>query len=87
MKRVVITGLGITSCLGITKEQVLESLQAGRQAFDLTKATRHMVSAVKSQSSVDINFADHIDRKTIRFMATPQLMHTLQCSKLLRMQD
>ena len=30
MKRVVVTGIGIVSCLGNDKESVLDSLKAGR---------------------------------------------------------
>ena len=33
MKRVVVTGIGIVSCLGNDKESVLDSLKAGRSGI------------------------------------------------------
>lgn len=70
MKRVVITGLGITSCLGITKEQVLESLKEGRSGIRFNESYKEHGFRSQISGSVDINFEDYIDRKTIRFMGS-----------------
>lgn len=70
MKRVVITGLGITSCLGITKEQVLESLKEGRSGIRFNESYKEHGFRSQVSGSVDINFEDYIDRKTIRFMGS-----------------
>lgn len=70
MKRVVITGLGITSCLGITKEQVLESLKEGRSGIRFNESYKEHGFRSQVSGSVDISFEDYIDRKTIRFMGS-----------------
>ncbi len=68
MKRAVITGMGIVSSLGNTVEAVAESLREGRSGItakaDYTE--RGMRSQVAGQP--DIDFGEHIDRKTLRFM-------------------
>ncbi|HET8904090.1 MAG TPA: beta-ketoacyl-ACP synthase I [Saccharospirillum sp.] len=68
MKRVVITGLGIVSCLGNDADAVTESLREGKSGirFNQTYADMGMRSHVSG--TPDINLADHIDRKAIRFM-------------------
>jgi len=68
VKRVVVTGLGIVSCLGNDAEAVTESLREGKSGirFNQTYADMGMRSHVSG--TPDINLADHIDRKAIRFM-------------------
>lgn len=68
MRRVVVTGLGIVSCLGNDAETVTESLRDGKSGirFNQTYADMGMRSHVSG--TPDINLADHIDRKAIRFM-------------------
>ncbi|PCI43847.1 MAG: beta-ketoacyl-[acyl-carrier-protein] synthase I [Moraxellaceae bacterium] len=69
MKRVVVTGLGIVSCLGNDKQSVSESLKQGKSGitFQQTYADNGFRSHVAGH--VDINVDDFIDRKTKRFMA------------------
>ena len=69
MRRVVVTGIGIVSCLGNNKEAVLDSLKAGRSGI------RHNQSYVDigmrshiSGSIVDLDKEALIDRKLLRFM-------------------
>lgn len=68
MKRVVITGLGIVSCLGNDATTVAASLRAGRSGirFNQTYADMGMRSHVSGTPEIDL--AEHIDRKSIRFM-------------------
>jgi 3-oxoacyl-[acyl-carrier-protein] synthase-1 len=68
MKRVVVTGIGIVSCLGNDQSAVLESLQQGRSGirFQQTYADMGMRSHVAG--SIEINIDEHIDRKVKRFM-------------------
>ncbi|MGB5395756.1 MAG: beta-ketoacyl synthase N-terminal-like domain-containing protein, partial [Gammaproteobacteria bacterium] len=68
MKRVVVTGIGIVSCLGNDQSAVLESLQEGRSGirFQQTYADMGMRSHVAG--SIEINLDEHIDRKVKRFM-------------------
>ncbi len=68
MKRVVITGYGIVSCLGNDKQAVLESLQQGRSGIKFQETYKEMGMRSHVAGSVDINIEDHIDRKVRRFM-------------------
>jgi len=70
MKRVVITGYGIVSCLGNNKEEVLESLQAGKSGITYNESYKEQGLRSHVSGSIDINFKDHIGRKDLRFMGT-----------------
>jgi 3-oxoacyl-[acyl-carrier-protein] synthase-1 len=68
MRRAVITGFGIVSSIGNNKQEVLESLQQGRSG--ITHSEQFAEIGMRSQvwGNVDIKLAEHIDRKTLRFM-------------------
>ncbi len=68
MRRVVITGLGVVSCLGITKAAVLESLRAGKSGISSNESFKEFGLRSLISGSVDIDLADHVDRKVLRFM-------------------
>ncbi len=68
MKRVVITGYGIVSCLGNDRQTVLESLQQGRSGIKFKEEYKEMGMRSNVAGSVDINVDDFIDRKVKRFM-------------------
>ena len=69
MRRVVVTGMGIVSSLGNNKQEVLDSLRAGRSgiSFQPEYAERGLRSQVAG--SVKLNVQELIDRKLMRFMA------------------
>jgi len=69
MRRVVISGLGVVSCLGNTKAEVLDSLRAGRSGISFNEGFKQMGLRSQVSGSVDIDINDHIDRKVRRFMA------------------
>ena len=68
-KRVVITGLGIVSCLGNDLATVAASLRNGTSGIttDQTSIEMGLRSHVSGRPTIDFN--DHIDRKQLRFMA------------------
>lgn len=70
MRRVVITGFGIVSSLGNNKQEVLESLQAGRSGitYQPEYAERGLRSHVAG-SIKNLDIESLIDRKLLRFMA------------------
>ncbi|MCK4704620.1 MAG: beta-ketoacyl-ACP synthase I [Gammaproteobacteria bacterium] len=68
MKRVVITGYGIVSCLGNDRQTVLESLQQGRSGIKFQEEYKEVGMRSHVAGSVDINIDDFIDRKVKRFM-------------------
>jgi 3-oxoacyl-[acyl-carrier-protein] synthase-1 len=69
MKRVVITGMGIVSCIGNDKRAVLESLKQGKSGIRTNPSYQEHGFRSTISGSVDIDFQDHIDRKIYRFMA------------------
>jgi len=70
MKRVVVTGIGITSCLGITQEEVASSLKAGRSGIRFNESYQAHGFRSQVSGSVDIDFEQFVDRKTLRFMGS-----------------
>lgn len=68
MRRVVVTGMGIVSCLGTDKEAVLESLQQGRSGITFQEDYKERGFRSHVAGSIDINFEEKIDRKLLRFM-------------------
>jgi len=68
MKRVVITGFGIVSCLGNDKATVTESLREGRSGIKFQEEYKEMGMRSHVAGSIDIDLDEHIDRKVKRFM-------------------
>lgn len=68
MRRAVITGIGVVSSIGNNKEEVLESLRAGKSgiAFNQEFADYKLRSNVSGK--IDIDVKGHVDRKAMRFM-------------------
>ena len=68
MRRVVITGLGIVSCLGNDKDTVSANLRATRPGIRFNQAYADMGLRSQVSGSVDLNLEELIDRKVLRFM-------------------
>lgn len=68
MKRVVVTGMGIVSCLGNDKATVLDALRTGRSGIKFQETYKEMGLRSHVAGSIDINLAELIDRKILRFM-------------------
>ena len=68
MRRVVITGIGIVSCIGNNKEEVLESLKAGKSG--IVAAPEYAELGFRSQvhGKPNIDLAANIDKRLWRFM-------------------
>lgn len=67
-KRVVITGLGIVSCLGNDADTVSTSLYEGRSGISLSQEQIDVGMRSHISGAPDIEIAAHIDRKQLRFM-------------------
>ncbi|MBI1327201.1 MAG: beta-ketoacyl-ACP synthase I [Alphaproteobacteria bacterium] len=67
-RRVVVTGLGIISCIGNSQDEVLASLRAGKSGitFSPEYAELGFRSQVYGKPNIDLNAV--IDRRLIRFM-------------------
>jgi 3-oxoacyl-[acyl-carrier-protein] synthase-1 len=67
-RRVVITGLGIVSCLGNSAEEVTTSLREGKSGISLRQEQIDMGMRSHVAGAPDINTSELIDRKVLRFM-------------------
>lgn len=68
MKRVVVTGMGIVSCIGNNVETVLASLKNGSSGIRFNESYKEQGFRSLVSGSVAIDLAEHIDRKIYRFM-------------------
>ncbi len=68
MRRAVITGIGVVSCLGNSQEEVTESLRAGKSGISFNESFKEMGLRSQVSGQVDIDTREHIDRKVLRFM-------------------
>lgn len=68
MKRVVVTGLGIVSSIGNNADEVLHSLRNLKSGIKFKEDYKTMGMRSQIAGSVQINQAELIDRKILRFM-------------------
>ena len=69
MKNVVVTGMGIVSCIGNGLDEVLASLKNGKSGITLNPIYKEMGFRSHVSGSININLSDLIDRKVLRFMS------------------
>ena len=68
MRRVVVTGMGIVSCIGTDKDTVLESLKLGRSGIVYRPEYEERGMRSHVAGAVEMDFSQYIDRKDLRFM-------------------
>ena len=68
MRRAVITGLGIVSCIGIDKKAVEESLRKGTSGISKSSDYEEHGFRSRVHGKPDINIEDFIDKRQLRFM-------------------
>ncbi len=68
MRRVVITGMGVISCLGHDRDSVTQSLREGRSGIKFKQVYKDMGFRSHVAGSIDLDLAALIDRKILRFM-------------------
>jgi 3-oxoacyl-[acyl-carrier-protein] synthase-1 len=68
LRRVVVTGMGIVSCIGNDRDQVLSSLKQGKSG--ITFAPEYAELGFRSQvhGKPEIDLSEHIDKRMLRFM-------------------
>jgi 3-oxoacyl-[acyl-carrier-protein] synthase-1 len=69
MKNVVVTGMGIVSCIGSDIQEVLCSLKNGKSGITKNLIYEEMGFRSHISGAVNINLSELIDRKTLRFMS------------------
>ena len=68
MKSVVITGVGIKSCIGNNYNDVLVNLKEGKSGISFNETYSKMGFRSCISGPININLSDYIDRKLLRFM-------------------
>ena len=68
LRRVVVTGMGIVSCIGNTAQEVLESLKAGKSGITFAQEYADMGFRSHVYGKPNINLEELIDRRLKRFM-------------------
>jgi len=68
MKRVVVTGMGIVSCLGNNQEEVYKALLNSKSGITFSEEYKEYNLKSHVHGKPNIKIEDHIDRKVIRFM-------------------
>ncbi|WP_028876343.1 beta-ketoacyl-ACP synthase I [Teredinibacter turnerae] len=68
MKRVVVTGMGIVSCIGNDLDTVLSSLKTGKSGISSNESYKEHGFRSLVSGSVNLDLSEHIDRKVLRFM-------------------
>jgi len=68
MKRVVVTGIGVVSCLGNNQKEVCDSLMNTKSGISFAEEYKEHNLKSNIHGKPNIKLEDHIDRKVIRFM-------------------
>ena len=68
MKRVVVTGIGVVSCLGNNQGEVFKSLINSKSGITFSEEYKEYNLKSNIHGKPNIKLEDHVDRKFIRFM-------------------
>lgn len=68
LRRVVVTGMGIVSCIGNDVKEVTESLRAGKSGISFSEEYAQMGFRSQVYGKPNINLEEKIDRRVKRFM-------------------
>ena len=68
MKRVVVTGIGIVSCLGNNQKEVYDSLIKNKSGISFAEEYKEHNLKSHVHGKPNIKLADYVDRKALRFM-------------------
>lgn len=68
MRRAVITGMGVVSCLGNSQDEVVDSLFAGQSGIRFNESYKEMGLRSQVSGQISLDPKEHIDRKVFRFM-------------------
>ncbi len=68
MKRVVVTGIGIVSCLGNNQKEVYDSLINNKSGISFAEEYKEHNLKSHVHGKPNIKLADYVDRKALRFM-------------------
>lgn len=70
MRRIVVSGMGITSCLGSTTETVTTALKQGLSGIKFNPSYAELGMRSHIAGMIDLDLSELIDRKLLRFMGS-----------------
>ena len=68
MRRVVVTGIGIVSCIGNDADSVAESLKAGRSGIKIDERQKELGFRSCISGRPDLDPKEHVHKRSMRFM-------------------
>ena len=68
MQRVVVTGLGVVSPIGLNTEEVTQSLKAGRSGITANADMAEYGFRSQIAGAVDIDLKENVDKRALRCM-------------------
>ena len=85
MNRVVVTGMGIVSSLGVNKSEVLESLKSAKSGIEFSEKYSEMGLRSRVHGSIpEIDTSHVIDRKMLRFMADAAIYNAIALDEAIK---
>ena len=84
MKRVVISGVGIVSCLGNNQEEVYKSLIDSKSGISFSEEYKEYNLKSNIHGKPNIKLEDHVDRKFIRFMGPGSAYNYISMSEAVK---
>ena len=85
MKNVVVTGVGIKSCIGNTYNEVLGSLQEGKSGITANQSYADLGFRSQISGSINLDYSELIDRKLLRFMGEASAYSYLAAKDAIKM--
>ena len=85
MKNVVVTGVGIKSCIGNTYNEVLKSLQEGTSGITANQSYADLGFRSQISGSINLDYSELIDRKLLRFMGEASAYSYLAAKDAIKM--
>jgi len=68
MRRVVVTGMGVVSCIGNNVKEVTTSLREAKSGITRSEKFAELGFRSQVQGKPTIDISEHVDRRTLRFM-------------------
>ena len=79
MRRVAVTGIGIVSCIGNNKDEVLLSLREGRSGITFSEEYKEMGFRSQVHGKPTLNLGEVVDRRWGRFMGDGAAYNLVAC--------
>ena len=81
MPRTVVTGMGIVSSLGNNLNEVFTSLKSMKSGISFNEKSQSLGLRSHVSGEININIAEHIDRKILRFMGNASAYAYIACKE------